>query len=532
MAEISAKMRFVLRNDIASNWTLANPVLLKGEMGLETDTNKFKFGDGITTWSELDYAGASMEDMSAAIESYINENILSDGKIKNELLPEGIGSASVYSISKTASVSTDEELIKAKVTELAGSVTFKQGDIFIINANINEEQYILTEVTGYIISSKPATNDAEGVWAAVIAMNGEVDASKVILTKDITMAGKYTQVGNLTKTTTDSTGTFATKGMSVADAFTAIFSKEEYPTTSTSNGDYTLSISAPTVNVPGMTSIMEVGSELTFQAVTAPAQSVNKGNKPTVSGFTYGYKDTIDGVLTNNKTISVDWDVNPQVDAKYSLNISKTGFSETELTNTTAENADNASCTVGENVLKVSLGTNKYTVNVSGPAQTGTAAEIPAKYIVSNLGNTSESYKSQVVASQSKNKSGATNRTEKTITGVYPVFTNAVSNGASANTANADTKLVVNQSVFEIDYGVSKPNRCKFAFPASMGDPTIKLYNSLSGQWDPYAGSPTWETANKTINGTEYSYKTWTDSFEYTDASKYQFTFSKSTSQA
>lgn len=47
----------LLRNDTASNWNTENPVLSKGEIGVEIDTNKFKFGDGVKTWSQLNYAG-------------------------------------------------------------------------------------------------------------------------------------------------------------------------------------------------------------------------------------------------------------------------------------------------------------------------------------------------------------------------------------------------------------------------------------------------------------------------------------------
>lgn len=46
-----------LKRDTASNWTSNNPVLAAGEMGIETDTNKFKFGDGSTAWNSLSYAG-------------------------------------------------------------------------------------------------------------------------------------------------------------------------------------------------------------------------------------------------------------------------------------------------------------------------------------------------------------------------------------------------------------------------------------------------------------------------------------------
>ncbi len=44
-----------LRNDTAANWKAANPVLLKGELGIEIDTRKLKIGDGISVWSALKY---------------------------------------------------------------------------------------------------------------------------------------------------------------------------------------------------------------------------------------------------------------------------------------------------------------------------------------------------------------------------------------------------------------------------------------------------------------------------------------------
>jgi hypothetical protein len=43
------------RRDTASNWTSANPTLSQGELGFETDTNKFKVGTGSTAWNSLSY---------------------------------------------------------------------------------------------------------------------------------------------------------------------------------------------------------------------------------------------------------------------------------------------------------------------------------------------------------------------------------------------------------------------------------------------------------------------------------------------
>ena len=34
-----------------------NPLLLAGELGLETDTGKYKIGDGVQAWNSLDYSG-------------------------------------------------------------------------------------------------------------------------------------------------------------------------------------------------------------------------------------------------------------------------------------------------------------------------------------------------------------------------------------------------------------------------------------------------------------------------------------------
>jgi len=44
-----------LRRGTAAQWTSANPTLASGEVGVETDTNKQKVGDGSTAWNSLAY---------------------------------------------------------------------------------------------------------------------------------------------------------------------------------------------------------------------------------------------------------------------------------------------------------------------------------------------------------------------------------------------------------------------------------------------------------------------------------------------
>ena len=50
----TTRIRF--REDTAQNWKIANPILASSEPGRETDTGKFKLGDGKTAWNDLPYA--------------------------------------------------------------------------------------------------------------------------------------------------------------------------------------------------------------------------------------------------------------------------------------------------------------------------------------------------------------------------------------------------------------------------------------------------------------------------------------------
>jgi hypothetical protein len=54
---INVRLRQV--TDTSSNWTTNNPVLLSGELGVESDTRKVKIGDGVTAWNSLLYLSAA-----------------------------------------------------------------------------------------------------------------------------------------------------------------------------------------------------------------------------------------------------------------------------------------------------------------------------------------------------------------------------------------------------------------------------------------------------------------------------------------
>lgn len=67
--------RMQQRRGTASQWTSANPVLNAGEMGWESDTNKFKIGDGTNHWADLDY----FADINSTVNPAFGTSIVFEG---------------------------------------------------------------------------------------------------------------------------------------------------------------------------------------------------------------------------------------------------------------------------------------------------------------------------------------------------------------------------------------------------------------------------------------------------------------------
>jgi len=65
-------VRIQFRRGTAAEWTSADPTLAAGELGYETDTAKFKLGDGSTAWSSLDYAGINQDDIDNAVANVVD----------------------------------------------------------------------------------------------------------------------------------------------------------------------------------------------------------------------------------------------------------------------------------------------------------------------------------------------------------------------------------------------------------------------------------------------------------------------------
>ena len=156
-----------------------------------------------------------------ASEQYVNEAIAAIE------IPEAKADVSVYEISSNSAILDELVVLLPKEVEI------NQGDVMLVTNDIGVK----------------SAYQYDNGW---IACDGNVDASKVIMPFDITLAGSYETVGNLTKTKTG-TATFATRGKSVATALQEMLSKREQPIIKTN----------PSVSLTATSGSKEVGTEIT-----------------------------------------------------------------------------------------------------------------------------------------------------------------------------------------------------------------------------------------------------------------------------
>lgn len=176
-----------------------------------------------------------------SIEGLASEEYVNDAIAKIEI-PEAKPDINVYEIT------SDSAVIDELIALLPEGAEINSGDLMLVTNSIG------------VKSAYQYDED----W---IACDGNVDASKVIMPFDITLAGSYTQVGNLSKTSTG-TATFATKGKSVAAALQEMLSKREQPKIK----------SNPSVSLTATSGAKEVGTKITPEW----SASLNAGS------YTYG----------------------------------------------------------------------------------------------------------------------------------------------------------------------------------------------------------------------------------------------------
>jgi hypothetical protein len=139
-------VRFQQKIDTSANWENSELILLAGEIAIESDTGKFKFGNGEKKFSELDYAGIDQAQLDAVNDSF------------TKLTP-------------AADVND--------ATALAGIENPKKGDIAVVERVIGGIS-TASSMTAYMFDGEK--------WCA---LDGNYDASNVYTSSKIVLAGDY-----------------------------------------------------------------------------------------------------------------------------------------------------------------------------------------------------------------------------------------------------------------------------------------------------------------------------------------------------
>lgn len=164
MAE-NVKTRILLRSDIASAWTAANPVLLKGEVGIEYNPAvapaegrviKIKIGDGTTAWNALGYVAdydASIAAINAQITTLNGADTVT-GSVSQKIKAAIDGLASVYQEKLPEGAATGKYLTadgggnliwKAVADPTWANITGNIADNEALAAELNKKQNVISE---------------------------------------------------------------------------------------------------------------------------------------------------------------------------------------------------------------------------------------------------------------------------------------------------------------------------------------------------------------------------------------------------
>ena len=151
--------RMQQRRGTAAQWTAANPTLAAGEIGFETDTNKFKMGNGSSAWTSLAYfVDASIVFDSSEVQSLVDAGVASlVGNAPNALntiweLANAINGDANYSYTVTTNLNN----LSNTVTAQGNSITsLEAADISLSNS--------ISGLTSSLSSHASQTSNVHGI---------------------------------------------------------------------------------------------------------------------------------------------------------------------------------------------------------------------------------------------------------------------------------------------------------------------------------------------------------------------------------
>lgn len=172
-----------IRRDTAANWTSVDPILAEGEIGLETDTNQMKFGDGVLAWTALAYFGGSgnpfdqdLNTTDPVVFAGLTNNAIiyptSDGTVGQAIVTDGAGNLSFASganpfdqtLNTTDAVIFDKVTLTGPIIETQTAVSSSAGMVLLDCDLGNVFTLSLTEnIITLNITNIPASGKAIGI---------------------------------------------------------------------------------------------------------------------------------------------------------------------------------------------------------------------------------------------------------------------------------------------------------------------------------------------------------------------------------
>jgi hypothetical protein len=184
------------RRDTAANWTAANPTLLAGEIGIESDTNKIKIGDGSTAWASLAYTPWSQ--LSAY--PIVNADIASNAEIAVSKLADGTARQLLQTDAAGTGVEWASNIDVPGTLDVTGAATFDNNVIIQGDLTVNGTETIINTQTldvedkniviGKVTTPSDVTADGGG-----ITLKGTTD--KTISWIDATDAWTFSEHVNI-----------------------------------------------------------------------------------------------------------------------------------------------------------------------------------------------------------------------------------------------------------------------------------------------------------------------------------------------
>jgi hypothetical protein len=159
-----AYKKILFRRDLAATWTSVDPVLSAGEIGLESDTDKIKLGDGTSSWTELDYFYGSL-----ANTPYVQSLVAGTGLT----ITGNSGSGSTPTISIPQSVATTASPTFAQITVNNLPVNDKhvatKAYVDGIAASINWHEFATLATAAALPNTPTYDNSGDGIGATLTA---------------------------------------------------------------------------------------------------------------------------------------------------------------------------------------------------------------------------------------------------------------------------------------------------------------------------------------------------------------------------